>query len=78
MLALLKSQILMKVKEISTSEWDWMLRAVTRNRTKQNHRHLKAIVIKYNMIINGLLCAECISLLVRVDIGSLFVEPKKY
>jgi len=27
---------------------------------KQNHRRLKAIVIKYNMIIIGLLCEECI------------------
>ena len=62
MLALLKSQTLMKVNEISTSEWNRMLRAVTRNQTKQNHRRLKAIVIKYNMTINGLLCAECISL----------------
>jgi len=39
---------------------DQMLRAVTRNRTKQNHWHLKTIVIEYNMIMNGLLCAECI------------------
>ena len=60
MLALLKSRTLTKVKELSNSEWNRMLRAVTRNRTKQSHRRLKAIVIKYNMIINGLLFAECI------------------
>jgi hypothetical protein len=47
-------------EKISNSEWNRMLRAVTRNRTKQNHQRLKAIVIKYNMIINGLLCSECI------------------
>ena len=56
MLALLKIPTLRKVKEILILELTRMLRAVTRNRTKQNHRHLKAIVMKYNMMINGLLC----------------------
>ena len=56
--ALLKIPTLRKVEEISNSELNRMLRAVTWNWTKRNCRHLKAIVIKYNMIINGLLCAE--------------------
>ena len=58
MLALLKIPTLRTVKEISDLELNHMSRAVTRNWTKQNHRRLKAIVIKYNMIINGLLFSK--------------------
>ena len=58
MLALLKIPTFRKVKEISILELNRMSRAVTRNQMKWNHRRLKAIVIKYNMMINGLLCAE--------------------
>ena len=58
MLAFLKIPTLRKVNEISDSEQNRMSRAATRNQMKWNHWRLKAIVIKYNMIINGLLCAE--------------------
>jgi len=58
MLAMLKIPMLRKVKEILISELNRMSRAVTWNRMKRNHRHLKAIVIKDKMMINGLLCAE--------------------
>jgi hypothetical protein len=58
MLALLKIPTFRKVKEILILELNRMSRAVTRNQMNRNHGRLKAIVIKYNMMINGLLCAE--------------------